>query len=109
MFRGFFEESLDLADTQALVYLARDLGLDGEALHEALVERRYRGQVLADQRQAHALGIGGVPGMRFSIDGEHAGILEGAQPRRQLLLAVERLLDATRSSRSGEGSGSGQQ
>ncbi|HSP58764.1 MAG TPA: DsbA family protein [Halomonas sp.] len=100
LFREFFEDSLDLADPQALVDLARDLGLDGEALHEALVEGRYREQVLADQRQAQALGIGGVPGLRFSIDGEHAGILEGAQPRRQLLLAVERLLDATRSSRT---------
>lgn len=100
LFRGFFENSLDLADTQALVDLARSLGLDGKALHEALVEGRYREKVLADQRQAHALGIGGVPGLRFSIDGEHAGILEGAQPRRQLLLAVERLLDATRSSRT---------
>lgn len=100
LFRGFFEDSLDLADPQALVNLARSLDLDGKAMHEALVEGRYREDVLADQRQAHALGIGGVPGLRFSIDGEHAGILEGAQPRRQLLLAVERLLDATRSSRT---------
>ncbi len=100
MFRGFFEESLDLADTQALVNLARGLGLNGGGLHEALVEGCYREQVLADQRQAHALGIGGVPGLHFSIDGEHAGILEGAQPRRQLLLAIERLLYATRSSRT---------
>ncbi|MBS9405126.1 DsbA family protein [Halomonas sp. TRM85114] len=108
LFRGFFEESLDLADTRALVSLAWDLGLNGGALYEALVDGRYREQVLADQRQAHALGIGGVPGLRFSIDGEHAGILEGAQPRRQLLLAVERLLDATRSSHAREGSGSDQ-
>ncbi|SFU85905.1 DsbA family oxidoreductase [Halomonas korlensis] len=100
LFRGFFENSLNLADTQALVNLAYELGLNGGALNEALVAGHYRGQVLADQRQAHDLGISGVPGLRFSIDGEHAGILEGAQPRRQLLLAVERLLDATRSSRT---------
>lgn len=93
LFRGFFEDSLDLADPTALVAVANDLGLDGESLEKALDERRYREQVLADQQAAQELGIQGVPGLRFSLNGEHAGILEGAQPRRQLLLAVERLLD----------------
>ncbi|WP_458526327.1 DsbA family oxidoreductase [Onishia taeanensis] len=93
LFRGFFEDSLDLANPAALVAVAADLGLEGESLEKALGDGRYREQVLADQQAARALGIQGVPGLRFSLDGEHAGILEGAQPRRQLLLAVERLLD----------------
>ncbi|MDI4637583.1 MULTISPECIES: DsbA family oxidoreductase [Halomonadaceae] len=93
LFRGFFEDSLDLADPTALVAVTKDLDLDGGSLEKALDERRYREQVLADQRTAQQLGIQGVPGLRFSLNGEHAGILEGAQPRRQLLLAVERLLD----------------
>lgn len=93
LFRGFFEDSLDLADPTALVAVAKELGLDGGSLEKALDEGHYREQVLADQRTAQELGIQGVPGLRFSLDGEHAGILEGAQPRRQLLLAVERLLD----------------
>ncbi|TDN99187.1 MULTISPECIES: DsbA family oxidoreductase [Halomonas] len=95
LFRGFFEESLDLADPQALAAVARTLGLDDEALRHALAKRDFREQVQADQQLARELGIGGVPGLRFSLDGEHAGVLEGAQPRRQLLLAVERLLDVT--------------
>ncbi|WP_192036696.1 DsbA family oxidoreductase [Halomonas sp. YLGW01] len=93
LFRGFFEDSLDLADPAALVAVADRLGLDGASLEAALGEGRYRERVLADQQAAQALGIQGVPGLRFSLNGEHAGILEGAQPRRQLLLAVERLLD----------------
>ncbi|WP_168016126.1 DsbA family oxidoreductase [Halomonas salinarum] len=93
LFRGFFEDSLDLADPVALVNVAEGLTLDGTSLEQALAERRYREQVLADQQAAQALGIQGVPGLRFSLNDEHAGILEGAQPRRQLLLAVERLLD----------------
>ncbi|WP_372613435.1 DsbA family protein [Halomonas sp.] len=93
LFRGFFEESLDLADPEALTQLADGLGLDASSLGQALEEGRYRKTVLEDQREAMLAGIGGVPGLRFSLDGEHAGVLEGAQPRRQLYLAIERLLD----------------
>lgn len=93
LFRGFFEESLDLADPGALAGVAEGLGLDGASLRQALARGDYRERVLADQRLAGELGIGGVPGLRFSVDGEHAGVLEGAQPRRQLFLAMERLLD----------------
>ncbi|WP_280551929.1 DsbA family protein [Halomonas sp. 25-S5] len=96
LFRGFFEESLDLADPEALVRVAQPLELDGQALGQALAQGDFRQQVRAEQQTARELAIGGVPGLRFSLDGEHAGVLEGAQPRRQLLLAVERLLDAAR-------------
>lgn len=93
LFRGFFEESLDLADPRALAGVADGLALDGATLERSLAAGEYRDQVLADRRLAGELGIGGVPGLRFSLDGEHAGVLEGAQPRRQLFLAVERLRD----------------
>ncbi|WFM72474.1 DsbA family protein [Halomonas sp. CKK8] len=96
LFRGFFEESLDLADPEALVQVAQTLDLDGQALRQVLAQGDFLQQVRADQQTARELGIGGVPGLRFSLDGEHAGVLEGAQPRRQLFLAVERLLDAMR-------------
>ncbi|QJQ99638.1 DsbA family protein [Halomonas sp. PGE1] len=94
LFRGFFEESLDLADPQALARLAEMLALDGSALQRALAQGDHRQAVMADQRTARDLGIQGVPALRFSLDGEHAGVLEGAQPRRQLFLATQRLLDA---------------
>ncbi|WP_355662339.1 DsbA family oxidoreductase [Halomonas salifodinae] len=93
LFRGFFEASLDLGDIDALMSQAAALGLDGHDLARALHEGRFRQAVRDDQHQAQVLGISGVPGLRFMLDGEHAGVLEGAQPRRQLLLAVERLLD----------------
>lgn len=93
LFRGFFEASLDLADSAALCDTATSLGLDVDDMRHALDEGRYTQRVVDDQQTAGELGIQGVPGLRFSLNGEHAGILEGAQPRRQLLLAVERLLD----------------
>ncbi|GKW50697.1 DsbA family oxidoreductase [Halomonas sp. NCCP-2165] len=93
LFRGFFEESLDLSDIDALMTQAEALGLDGHDLARALHEGRFAQAVRDDQHQAQVLGISGVPGLRFMLDGEHAGVLEGAQPRRQLLLALERLFD----------------
>lgn len=93
LFRGFFEDSLDLADPRSLMELVDELGLDGRSLGRALEEGRYRNKVLEDQQEAMVAGIGGVPGLRFSLDGQHAGVLEGAQPRRHLFLATERLLD----------------
>lgn len=93
LFRGFFEASLDLGDIDALMNQAEAIGLDGHDLARALNEGRFRQAVRDDLHQAHMLGISGVPGLRFMLDGEHAGVLEGAQPRRQLLLAVERLFD----------------
>ncbi|MDC8804037.1 DsbA family protein [Halomonas pacifica] len=93
LFRGFFEESLDLGDIDALMTQAEALGLDGHDLARALHEGRFAQAVRDDQHQAQVLGISGVPGLRFMLDGEHAGVLEGAQPRRQLLLALERLFD----------------
>ncbi|MGJ7460834.1 DsbA family oxidoreductase [Halomonas sp. MA07-2] len=94
LFRGFFEESLDLADPQALAHLADTLSLNGSALHRALEQGDHRQAVLDDQCAARDLGIHGVPALRFRVGGENAGVLEGAQPRRQLFLAMERLLDA---------------
>jgi len=93
LFRGFFEASLDLDDPEALVQMSQTLDLDGQALRQALAQGDFRQAVRDDQQTARELGIGGVPGLRFSLDGEHAGVLEGAQPRRQLFLAVERMLD----------------
>lgn len=94
LFRGFFEESLDLADPLALARVADGLSLDGSALRRALEHGDHHQAVMEDQRTARELGIQGVPALRFCLDGEHAGVLEGAQPRRQLFLATQRLLDA---------------
>lgn len=89
LFRGFFEESLDLADATALVDLAHRLGLDGGALAQALGDGSCRDAVLADQREAHDLGITGVPAILFSHDGQRLGSVQGAQPRERIIEAIE--------------------
>ncbi|MAR71134.1 DsbA family protein [Halomonas sp.] len=96
LFSGFFEDSLDLSDPRALAEIANQLGLDGAALEASLAAGEDREAVQASREEGQALGVHGVPALRFLVDGEHAGILSGTQPRRQLFLAVERLQDALR-------------
>lgn len=73
---AYFTEGRHLGREDELVALAVDAGLDADAAREALVSGRYLAAVRADQAQASAYGINGVP--FFVIDGKYG--VSGAQP-----------------------------
>jgi len=73
---GYFTEGRHLGREDELVELATEAGLDAEAAREALQSGRYLAAVRADQAQATAYGINGVP--FFVIDGKYG--VSGAQP-----------------------------
>lgn len=73
---AYFTEGRHLGRDDELVALAADAGLDADAARTALAEGRYRDAVRADQAQAAAYGINGVP--FFVIDGKYG--VSGAQP-----------------------------
>jgi predicted DsbA family dithiol-disulfide isomerase len=73
---AYFTEGRHLGREDELVDLATDVGLDGDAAREALRSDRYLPDVRADQAQATAYGINGVP--FFVIDGKYG--VSGAQP-----------------------------
>lgn len=73
---AYFTEGRHVGREDDLVALATDAGLDGEAAREALRSGRYLEAVRADQAQASAYGINGVP--FFVIDGKYG--VSGAQP-----------------------------
>ncbi|MDF2492070.1 MAG: uncharacterized protein K0Q58_648 [Microbacterium sp.] len=56
--------------------LAAEVGLDADETREALEDERFVADVRADQAQAAAYGINGVP--FFVIDGKYG--VSGAQP-----------------------------
>ena len=68
--------SLSTLSEDELVALAVDAGLDADAARDALRTGRYLDAVRADQAQAQAYGINGVP--FFVIDGKYG--VSGAQP-----------------------------
>lgn len=73
---AYFLEGRHLGREEDLVALAAEAGLDADAAREALRSARFLPAVRADQAQAVAYGITGVP--FFVIDGRYG--VSGAQP-----------------------------
>ncbi|MFG6491976.1 DsbA family protein [Microbacterium sp. P03] len=73
---AYFTEGRHVGRIDDLVALAADAGLDPEAARQALESDQFLADVRADQAQATAYGINGVP--FFVIDGKYG--VSGAQP-----------------------------
>ncbi|WP_167050331.1 DsbA family oxidoreductase [Microbacterium halimionae] len=71
-----FVEGRHVGRIDDLVELAVEIGLDADEAREALISEKYVEAVRADEEQARAYGINGVP--FFVIDGKYG--ISGAQP-----------------------------
>lgn len=89
---AYFTEGRHLGQEDELVDLAADAGLDREAAREALRSERYLPAVRADQAQAQAYGINGVP--FFVIDGKYG--VSGAQPAEAFAQIVRQVWEEHR-------------
>src|SRR5688500_18144643 len=76
LLRGYFTEGEAVGDRDTLVRLAAEAGLDAAEVRAVLDEGRYVGAVRADEAEAQALGIRGVP--FFVVDRKYG--VSGAQP-----------------------------
>jgi predicted DsbA family dithiol-disulfide isomerase len=76
LFRAYFTEQRSLFDKASLETLAADAGLDADEADRTLTGSNYADAVTADLREAHALGVSGVP---FFVFDRRLG-LSGAQP-----------------------------
>jgi predicted DsbA family dithiol-disulfide isomerase len=76
LLRAYFTEGEAVGDRDTLVRLAAEAGLDADEVRAVLDEDRYVGAVRADQAEAAALGIRGVP--FFVVDRKYG--VSGAQP-----------------------------
>jgi predicted DsbA family dithiol-disulfide isomerase len=61
VFRAFFERGEDIGDVGVLTSLATGLGLSDASLRLALETHEFAESVFADEREAEALGVSGVP------------------------------------------------
>jgi len=86
VFRAFFERGEDIGDTEVLLRLAAESGLDASGLRAALEAREFEPGVVADEREAAELGVSGVPA--FVADGRLA--LSGVQTLEGLRELVAR-------------------
>ncbi len=75
-FKAYFTERKSLFDTESLVALAAEVGLDAEAARTALREGTYAAAVEADAQEARKFGASGVPffviDRRFGVSGAQA-------------------------------------
>jgi predicted DsbA family dithiol-disulfide isomerase len=85
LFRAYLEEGEAIAEHATLVRLGAEAGLDADEARAVLASDRYAAEVRADERQAQAYGITGVP--FFVVDRKYG--VAGAQPPDALLQVLE--------------------
>ncbi|SDY28255.1 Predicted dithiol-disulfide isomerase, DsbA family [Modestobacter sp. DSM 44400] len=86
LLRAYFTEGEGVGDRDTLVRLAAEVGLDADEVRAVLDEQRYVGAVRADEAEAQALGISGVP--FFVVDRRYG--VSGAQPAEAFVEVLER-------------------
>ena len=86
LMRAYFSEGEPVGDRDTLVRLAAEAGLDPADVEQVLDTDEHTEAVRADEAEARALGITGVP--FFVVDRKYG--VSGAQPADQLLAVLER-------------------
>jgi predicted DsbA family dithiol-disulfide isomerase len=86
LMRAYFSEGAPVGDRDTLVRLAAEAGLDAADIEKVLDTDEHADAVRADEAEARALGITGVP--FFVVDRSYG--VSGAQPADQLLAVLER-------------------
>jgi predicted DsbA family dithiol-disulfide isomerase len=81
LFRGYFEEGLDIGDLDALAAVAASSGLDASTARAHLAGGAGTREVLAEEQRARRIGVDAVP--CFIIAGDYA--LAGAQDPEMFL------------------------
>jgi predicted DsbA family dithiol-disulfide isomerase len=86
-YQAYFTDGRSIFDVDSLTALASEVeGLDVSEVSATLHTDAFTDHVVADEQQAHELGVTGVP--FFVIDLRHG--LSGAQPPEMLLQVLER-------------------
>lgn len=86
LFKAYFTEGKNTDDTNVLLGIAKEVGLDSQKLKAALVSEKYAKAVKEDELKAQKLGINGVP---FFYINESIQ-LSGAQDSKEFLKALNR-------------------
>jgi len=85
LLRAYLTDGERIGDPETLVRVAAEAGLNHDEAREVLASDRYTDAVRADERQARAYGISGVP--FFVVDQKYG--VSGAQPADALLEVLQ--------------------
>jgi predicted DsbA family dithiol-disulfide isomerase len=87
VFRAYWRQALSIDKREVLARIAEDIGLDAGSFLAALDDKWLEAEVLADQEEAYAHGLTGVPALVFL----RKYLVMGAQPYAVLKEIVERI------------------
>ena len=87
MFKAYFTDLRDISGTDVLLDVAGSVGLDTDALRDALSSGEYRQQVLDGIEWSRSIGVTAVP--TFVFDDQYGVV--GAQPQEVLRQVMEQL------------------
>jgi predicted DsbA family dithiol-disulfide isomerase len=93
LFKAFFEDGRDLADTEVLLDVGQSVELDPDDLRAALASGRYEQRVIEDQQLARQIGISGAPALIITA-GAQAYLVSGAQPYETVKDVIARAIAA---------------
>lgn len=89
LLRAFYTESKHIGDHSTLIQLAKEVGLDGEAVAGMLENGGMSDEVRADEQEASKLGIRSIP--YFLINKKYA--VSGAQSSETFVQAMNQILE----------------
>ena len=90
LMHAYWSEGKDLGDTEVLLDLVADAGLDRDVAVEALADGRYSDRVVASTQEANRIGINAIPA--FVLD--RRLLVLGAQPQELFEQAVAQLKES---------------
>lgn len=90
LFKAYFIEGKDIADSEILILLGKELGLDEDEIASALSSEEFTTRVNQDINEATQIGVTGVP--FFVFDRKYA--VSGAQPIETFLNALKQSYSA---------------
>jgi len=86
LFKAYFIDGKDIADSQTLIALGKEIGLEEQAVKTMLESDQFSKELKRDVHESVQLGLGGVP--YFLIDGRYA--VSGAQPVSVFLQTLQK-------------------
>lgn len=92
LFKAYFTDGKNTDDTQTLMLIGSEIGLDPAEVKQVLESNQYADEVQQDVTDAHKLGIRGVP--FFLVDRKYA--VSGAQDSKVFLDTLEKAFAAWR-------------
>ncbi|WP_026801891.1 DsbA family oxidoreductase [Pontibacillus halophilus] len=88
LFKAHFEEAKHIGDRDTLTKLAIEAGMTQDDVEAAFSEDRYEKAVRTDEKEAHEIGVQGVP--FFVFNDKYA--MSGAQPKEVFVQGLQQIL-----------------